>query len=105
MRLAHDGHHSDSRSCPHRLSLELWCQLILMALRKSSNDVDYFRHSFHLILASNTRLQLGQVDLLTSVVGFDELANDLSDGSDGQLVLVCLRCTDTAISLITTWHI
>ena len=74
------AHHSDdcnTTSCPDGFPLQNRRQSVLVGLGESSQDVDNLGHLWQLVLVSDLLLELGQVDLLSTIVRCDQMADDL----------------------------
>mmetsp|Transcript_32404 Transcript_32404/g.49570 ORF Transcript_32404/g.49570 Transcript_32404/m.49570 type:complete len:387 (-) Transcript_32404:89-1249(-) len=71
MRLVHHGNYSDSRGGTDGLALQVGGQLVFVGVWECSDDVYDFGHPPHLVLGRNPRLELGQVDLLATVIALN----------------------------------
>ena len=88
MRLAHYSHHGYATSGTYRLSLQERSKLILVRIGQSREYVDNFRHSSHLVLGGDFGLQLCQIDLLATVIGLNDLLDDLTDSLNHNRMLI-----------------
>ena len=80
MGLTHYSHYSYSRRSSNRFTFQNGSQLFLMTIRKRCENVNNLRCAGKFILCGNVTLQLCKIQWLSSVKGFDQLVNNISNG-------------------------